>query len=313
MMRRWLISVPVWGSRYVDIFCSTALPALRAAVAHLADDVRLVVHTDQASRIADVAGNLPVEPRPVPGGFNWSDSLSRAHRDVLAMACQGDVVVPLAADMVMSEGALVACRGHLAHGKKLIACAGMRVLDQGAIPKSYTGAELLAWGWANRHPMTRECTWPLGNSKDVSRLYFENGENVACRLYLPHPLAVLVDGRPIHFHPTIDANAINNFSASDIHLVTDPNDLAVVELSPADKGFETTAPLGERLRELRCENAMINPMHRWLLTHRIVIRGANEDCGDDYVAGQMVANQNAMQAAEYSVDAYRATESGGRA
>ena len=90
-MARWLISTPVWGERYVNVFCATTLPAINAAATPLVaagHDVRLVAHTDQPEKIG-AATNLAFDPRPVPAGLRDFDCMSQAHREVLGMAVMG--------------------------------------------------------------------------------------------------------------------------------------------------------------------------------------------------------------------------------
>jgi hypothetical protein len=283
-MVRWLISVPVWGERYVDEFCATALPPLDRAVAALREarpevDVRLIIHTDRPERIAGLAG-APVECRPVPAGARDFDCMSQAHREVLGLGVRGDVAVILTAGTVMSAETLTYCADVLDHPRRLVVlCAVPRVLAEGQIPDTSDAPALMAWAWDHRHPITIESTWPDGRSADLSRTYYERGGEVASRVCLPHPLAIRIDGRPLRFTPTIDVNLINCFDRSEMHLVPNCDRLAVLKLTPPDKGYRTVEEtMFQRLEAYRF--VIPDPQQRWCLSHRIALVGRAKMCPD---------------------------------
>lgn len=288
MMSRWLVSVPVWGRRYVDVFCATALPALERAMLCLPTDARLVVHTDEPDRLRAAATKIPMELRPVPAGLRDFDCLSQAHREVLAMACHDDRVALLTADLVLSTGSLLFCENKLADGKRLIACAGIRAIEEGRIPNVTSGRKLLKWAWDHRHPIVQAATWPNGRLNDLSRIYFSHNGNVVARWCLPHPLALRVDGRQLSFAPTIDVNLINNFHESEIHLVIDPDEVAMVELSPRNK---FVGELGHRMKAKFENDQMLIPpgIQRWSFNHKIIICGHQIDCGDDPIVTKLLS------------------------
>jgi len=278
----WYVSVPVWGKRYRDIFFAFTLPALEYAFKESGEDFTLVLHTD-----------LPYDPivkhcklvrLKIPDGDHSFGSLSKAHTEVIAMAGLGDPISLLTADMVVSLETFVTCRRLFALGRKLICCAGMRVLDDELPELPLSGRELLAWGWDHRHSMTKECTWPDGTSYDVWRMYFEKDDEVACRLHLPHPIAFIRDNRRIGFGPTVDANLFTNFRLPEIFLITNPDELAVIELSPEGKEFVITETMRYRFNNLgpSCPSfqKIIHNHHRWMYGHKIIIKGDGGDCGD---------------------------------
>lgn len=284
-MTRWLISVPAWGPRCVDVFCATALPALERAVLRLARrgevDPVVVVHTDAPEQVRQAATEIRIEARPVPAGLRDFDCLSQAHREVLGMACRGDVVVLLTADLVISAAGLEYCRRALATPQKmLVACAGVRALQEGRIPGTESAPDLMRWAWENRHPITQACSWPDGDSADLSRVYFEKDGAVCSRLALPHPLAVEIDGRPLKFTPTIDANLIQCFDPIEVHMATDCRELALVELSPRDKDYgRHPVPLYQRVANGGF--AVGDPLQRWCMRHPMLLVGdPASDCGD---------------------------------
>jgi hypothetical protein len=290
MGRRWLVSVPVWGQRFVDVFCAAGLPMLRAAARALGESVTLIAHTDAPDWLSrHRTPELAIETRPVPAGQQWFHCMSRAHRDVMRIAKPGEVVVLLTADMVISANTLTACRDALfGRHKKLVCCNATRVKDEGVLPHGAGSRDLSEWGWSHRHAMAAACTWPDGRAADLSRVYFQAGPNVAARLWLAHPLALLADGRALPFMPTIDSDLVANFEPAEVHLVTSPDELAVIELSPpsktsgsrdADEPPERTdlPPLSKRYAGQHLEHSI----YRWMLAQRIVIVGTGEGCGDD--------------------------------
>ncbi len=297
-MSSWLIVVPVWGEHYLDIFERATLPALKLALTRLDQSALLVVHTDQPNRVMEAAKGLDslrvsLQCQEVPGPDNAFESLSNAHRHVLREAQVGDRICLLTADLVISQDMLVNCEALFQRNKKLVCCMGMRVCDDVMPPDTKSGHALLAWGWDNRHPMTIESTWPNGHSYDVWRMYFRKGEEVSCRLALPHPIA-LVKRRnaEIKFNPTVDVNVAFNFSPSETHLITEPHEGAMIELSPRDKEFVYTETMQERLEHFlpSCPAfvRITNARHRMFFRKRIIVKGKGGDCGDEQVMDKLI-------------------------
>lgn len=287
MSQRWLISIPVWGERYVDEFCAAALPTIeRAARAlelrlDLAADVRLVIHTDQPERVRAASG-IRMELRPVPAGARGFDCMSQAHREVLGLALRGDVVVLLTAGSVLSEQALSYCADVLRNERlMLVLCASLRVLPVGLLPTG-DAQELMGWGWEHRHPLAADATWPAGLSRDLSRVYFQGGSELVTRQALPHPLAVRIDGRQLRFTPTVDANLMNCFELPEMHLATECSRLALLKLTAADRGADSTVT-SMHARAIRGEIVIPDPRQRWCLGHRVVLRPGpgGVPCGDE--------------------------------
>lgn len=303
-MSRWSIIVPVWGERYLNIFINAGLPALRQAVRVLRAsvpeaDVEYVFNTDTM----DVSGlrntdGVPIRGYPVPSDDRAFESLSQSHRAAIARANINDRLVLLTADLVISSSSLLACHKQFEAGKLLVCCMGMRVSDEtvvghGMDPAIYaSGRTLLGWGWDHRHPMTRECTWPDGHSYDLWRMYFEKDDEVACRLCLPHPIALVRDSRPVHFAPTIDVNVAMNYTREETHLVTDPAEVAMIELSPPEKDFIHTESMRYRYDNnapsLPSFGLMVNDRHRHFFGHKIIVKGKGGNCGDQEVVSKLL-------------------------
>jgi len=276
----WNIVVPVWGDRYINVFRNQTLPALCDALEVLGRPYQIQIYTDKPFDVG--REGLELKFKDLPGPDQAFESLSNAHRHGLRRADVGSAVVLLTADLVISANSLAFCRDRFDQGKMMVCCAGMRVVE-GTPENTRSGRALLEWGWKNRHPMTRDCTWPEGRSYDLWRMYFEDGDNVICRLCLPHPIALVKDGRGITFRPTIDVNVAAHFNTGETVLVTNPDDLAMIELSPPDKEYLLTEPFKKRYEEQLPSIPSFGgqlPNDRW----RHFVNHAIRICGDGPVS-----------------------------
>jgi hypothetical protein len=278
----------------VDVLISATLPALLASTGVAGIVPELHVFTDQGDRVRRVVpDNVPLRLLPVPGPDRAFESLSNCHRKTMTDAVGATRVLLLTADMVISREVFATCEQWLGPGgKQIVCCVAPRVTETRLVPIGAPGRELAEWGWANRHPMTRECTWPEGRSYDVWRMYFEQEGEVSARVFLPHPLAVLPRGRRLEFRPTIDVNLASNFSRASTHMITNPEEGTIVELSPVDKDFLLTTTMRERMVDTQhsCPAFIpqTNQRHRMFFGHRVVLCGAGGDCGDAEVVGRML-------------------------
>jgi hypothetical protein len=121
---------------------------------------------------------------------------------------------------------------------------------------------------------------------------------VAARVFLPHPLVVLPEGRAMNFAPTIDVNLVNNFTPSQTYMVTEPHEGAVVEVSPADKEFLFTRTMRERLADTSIPSCpplvpATHPRHLFFFRHRVNVCGSGgESCGDEEVVGRVLGRDS---------------------
>lgn len=288
MTMSWCVSLPVWGPKYFEIFKHATWPGLKAAIAELKpDSITLMIYTDHQEAVKEVISGYQALIMAVPGPDMAFKSLSAAHHDTLDRARRMGVrtrVCLLTADMMLSKELLLTCEKNFHQKKGVIGCMSMRTCVEELPPQGMDGPAMLNWAWEHRHPMTEESTWPHGRSYDAQRMYFSEGGNVACRLALPHPIALVRGNRSLNFSPTIDVNLVSNWSMQDIYVITRPEEGAVIELSPKEKEFVLTEPLSVRY-ETRGPSIpqfvqMPNPRHRWLFQHLIEIKGNGRECGD---------------------------------
>lgn len=295
----WLVALPGWGARCATLLVDRTIPAVFTALAYAGSPpATLLIYSDVAIEAGALPDNVSVEVLPVPGPDRGFESLSNCHRDVLRRAGRSDKVLLLTADMVVSREVIKTCEVQFRVGKTLVCVVAPRTRQMAApLEAGASGRELGAWAWANRHRMTRECTWPEGHSYDVWRMYFASdaGDEVVARAFLPHPLAAQPRGRRILFSPTIDVNLAASFEMSATHLITDPDEGVVVELSPDDKEFVETCSMRGRFDHPALPSCpqfvpCLNPRHRTFFQHRVVLVGTGASCGDEEVAARVLAS-----------------------
>ena len=301
----WLIAAPVWGRAYAHRFLGQALPSIRAALDHAGVRARWIVHTDHRDALDQAMAGLDVAFRAVPGEGDLYRRFGDAHRDALASAPDGAAVALLTADIVVSRETFAACETRFAAGRRAVVAAATRTLAPVAASIGAASAELLDWTMRHPHPMVRACFWGQGDGPEAGRsstpwaVYFrESGRTILRGLHL-HPLAVVKD-RPLAFDGTLDQGLLDRFARHEIHCVTDRDELAMAELSPADRNFSlrrrgeamTAASIADWAR------THARPVHWWLSTHRIVIEGDAGPTADIGVWRQVLASPHAPDTAE---------------
>lgn len=286
-MRNWLISVPVWGPKYVKTFVEEAVPALRAALAGFPEPHRFLIHTNDPTRINAALAGFDVDIQPVSQKPTYI-ALQEGHADAVARAKIGEAVVLLNADLVVSRNMFTSCAAHLDAGDLAIVLVGIRTDPKGnEVPKGAPARELLEWAWEYRHRIIQDLEWGTGASMLPTNLFFVKGHNVVVRGFHLHPIAILKT-KDIPFKSTIDGDLLDHFARERIHVVVDPDDMSMLEISEPTRRF----PVGRMLNPAAVAASMrsrASPLHKWLFTHRIVIRGTGEGCGDDAISHAVLA------------------------
>lgn len=279
-MTSWLISVPVWGDSYFATFVRAAAPALTAAANTLLDRagvdlprLKFVVHTDQpADVVRELLQPYEVDVRLVERKPTYV-TLQESHADAVASAAPGDRVVLLNADIAISGNLLSRCAEHFDAGMQAVVLLGIRTAAGPEAPPA--GADprvLLEWAWEHRHQIIRDLEWPHGGSMLPTNLFFTTGENTVARGFHLHPAAI-VRQEATSFRSTIDGDLLDCFPRDRIHVVVDPDDCSMCEVSPPDRRFPVrTGPLTPS-RVAASMRTRASDTHRWLFTHRIVVRG----------------------------------------
>lgn len=294
--RRMIITVPVWGDEYSKLFLGPVLKSHRAALKELdlefggMIDVRYVVPTDRPAEIAEALGDLDLTLVPIPSKALYTfRTLCDGHRRGIEVAREGDRVVLLCADMLLSRDVFAAVERRFRKGKKAIVSGGLRtVLDRfDPYPPPMRARKLSSWAWDHRHPITKNFVWGKGKTTYPCVVFFENGANVVMRGFHLHPLAVIKD-RPLPFSGSIDLNLMDQYRFDEIHLVTDVDELATAEISHKSKTHNS----GDEIFDTNQITAWAIrgglPMHWWNFRHRIIVRGDGTDQGDSEVAEEVL-------------------------
>lgn len=287
-MSKWVISVPVWGEQYVRTFCELAAPALVAAVRRLGEPVRFVAYTDAPDAVQRALPDQAVEFRPFPRKPTY-EALQLGHIEAVRAAAPGDRVVLLNADLVVSGNLLSRCAEHFAAGKQVVMLIGIRtVLGSGTPPVDAAPRDLLAWAWDHRHQIIRDLEWPHGGSMLPTNLFWSAGESVVARAFHQHPVAI-VKQENTSFRSTIDNDLPDCFPRDKMHVVTDPDDCAMLECSDPRRRFHVR---GQQFTPALVAGAMrtrSTPTHWWLFEHRVVVRGTGREVvGDEEVARRIL-------------------------
>lgn len=285
----WLISIPIWGDKYVQTFCERAAPALLQACLKLPEPVKFVIHTDQPDRIYKALVGPPIDFKPVPNKPTYV-ALQNGHADAVRSAKPGDRIVLTNADLVFSGNLLARCAEHFAAGKQAVVLLGIRT--NLTAPQPPAGAKprgLLAWAWENRHQIIRDLEWPHGGSMLPTNLFWQAGSSVVARGFHLHPIAV-VKHEGLDFQSTIDGDLLDRFPRESIHVVTDPDDCSMLEMSDPARRFPVR---GHHFTPQLVAGAMrtrASETHRWLFEHRIGVLGNASDVTTDTGVADQILN-----------------------
>lgn len=287
MTHGWVIAVPVWGKRCNDLFFGPGLESHFAAIERLREAyrgsvrVRFVIQTDDPARVgAQVAARgFEVTTLPAPAPNAPYLAFVAAHRHAIETARENERIALMNADMVMSIEALAASEGRFRQGKRAIIAAGTRTkaptksfwTDRFG-PRPMLSRDLLTWTMRHAHTITKQCFWGEGRCHLPWGVYFRDGDSIVLRGFHLHPFAVVKD-RDLPFKNTVDLALVDNYTRDEMHVVTDPDEMALAEMSPPDKVFadnewpiDATAIFSWALRGA-------GPTHWWNFGHRICIQG----------------------------------------
>ncbi len=294
---RFLISVPAWG-RCVETFLGPVLDSHADALASFGHEVRYLIHTDDAERIRQAIESKTgrrAECRPAQRqAFRTDhDTLRACHRDAIASAADGDIVVLLCADILISVETFSAIERRMSAGKRAIVCCGTRTLPAEWPKRGIASAELLSWAMRNMHPITKSCIYGTGMSSAPWAIYFKRERSTVLRGFHLHPLAI-VKSADSKFEKSVDWNLAACFPPEEIHIVTDKDELAMAEISPADRAWKyLPAPFGvDEITKWTRKHTM--QFHWWQFSHRIVIEGDDMDCGDSALEQALLQQDNRM-------------------
>jgi hypothetical protein len=254
-----IISVPVWGDWHRWIFQTVSWPSYRE---QMRGD-RLLIHG------APFAG-IEAEYRPLPEGPNEYARAAAAHRDVIRLAA-GEPIVFVPPDNILSANALDAVRARLDDGARLVAACSIRVSERAPRPVPSAPRDLIKWALHHPHEITRRSIWGSRVSTTCPSInLFRTQWGAVARCFHLHPLAM--NAATDRFAGTIDDDLVSKFAPEQVHVVTDSDELAIVEISPVTKA------LGEQKRPLTLADLdafrarKANAMHQFFFEHRICLK-----------------------------------------
>lgn len=275
----WLISIPVWGDKYREVFIKKALPALRAALEGFPEPFSFLIHTDDPEHIKVAMEGLTVHTRQLGPGTTYV-ALQHGHSEAIALAPVGSSVALLNADIVVSKNLFTACANHINGGMQAVVLSGIRTdSTAGQPPIGAASRELLKWAWEHRHQIIKDLEWGTGGSMLPTNLFWTSPTSVVMHGFHLHPVAIKKT-KPINFISTIDGDLLNTFPRESIHLVENPDDMSMLEISDPGKRFPvrdtpTTAP--------QVAGAMVkraSELHRWQFQRRLVVVGDGADINE---------------------------------
>lgn len=287
-MNDWYLSTPAWGDFNRKVFAKRAVHSYLAALHNLGTDrVKWVIHTDQPGFADRELDGYPVTYIHTSPEAAFYDEYRKCHLSVLRdMARPGDCVSLLNADFIVSDNFFTRIREHLSGGYRAVVTLGMRtLLDKNLPPTSVDPRTLLSWAWEHKHGVTRESVWGSGHSPAPTHIFFEEGDSVVARSFHLHPVAIVKDYL-IEIRSSIDGETLENFPFETIHVVTDPDDLAFIEMSKSGKfrHFSGGTLSIDAVIGLMHSHYMRAPLYRWQFGHRIVMKGDGSSLGDVHIA-----------------------------
>lgn len=279
----WIVSIPVWGDKYREVFIRHAVPALRAALEGFHEPVKFIIHTDKPEAVHVALHGLAVETHLIPPGATYV-ALQAGHADAIRRAAVGDHVVLLNADLIVSKNLFHSCKAHFVAGDKAIVTTGIRTAPgSDAVPIGAAPRDLLIWAWDHRHQIIRDLEWGTGGSMLPTNLFFISGDSVVLHGFHLHPVAILKE-KQFSFISTIDGDLLDHFPREHIHVVIHPDDLAMLEISEPSRRFPVRDGPITKSQVANSMTSRASALHRWLFTFRIVIKGDGADHSDQDVA-----------------------------
>jgi hypothetical protein len=314
MSPTYKIIVPVWGQRFVARFLRYGLPTqLAPGNLPALPAERCAYHVFTTSADAAEMRRAPTFERLcrlVPTFFENIDGVYRGHAYAAMTECHNRglalgrgancVFVFLSPDSLWSDGSFRAMHALIAAGKRAIVMAGPRVTAEEVLPQvgerfashdasiRLTGRELADACVRFIHPSARAYLWEQGSSRGAGHYCWKVGNHgILIRATHLHPVAV----RPTKPQTRLLANLDGDFvsrccpDVSQIHVVTDSDEMCALEFSDADylEGYYRDTPLS-RDEHLAFLERNTDDHHRDYLRCRIRIHAA--EIGSEWHAAE---------------------------
>lgn len=276
----WLIAIPCWGDSYREKFLTGILPSIKEALREVNGNFRFLIHTDKPEDFFNVPFPGTVDLRAQPDGACLYTAFGNAHRDALATAKKGECIAFLTSDIVISKECFVAAEKRFNEGKRGIVVTAARTLSEPKdCPAGMASRDLLEWGFHRQHEVTKGCYFGAGTNLVAWCTYFDGPNGTVARCFHIHPFACIKDRNLIfpETDTTIDLSFLEtNYRKEEIHVVTNPDEMSVAEISGEEKHtiVGTTVGIGSIVSWAQHNTT---DFQRWIFSHRIVVRGTGED------------------------------------
>ncbi len=273
----WRIGIPAWGERCVPLAVNVGIPSIVAALLEARQDAHFTVHTDQPDAFADSFAGHSYDCRYVRADEGFHTFVA-CHYEVLRDASDGEFVSLLDGDHLVSREMFVACEHRFSQGKKLVVTNGVRTScgDYLPPPAGSPAADISEFIFQYPHPITQDLVWPTGKTTWPSMVYFRDAENLIAHCFHLHPVG-FVARSGLTVDVSVDGDLVDGFSQDEIHIVTDPNELAIAEISPTDKMHMPNMvanTVDSIVGWAAHPPGRTTKMHRWFFRHTIVHRGS---------------------------------------
>lgn len=274
----WLITVPVWGTSYIERYLAATLPAVNAALEHTSLPVRFIVHTDNERAFTNARFGGDVEFHPVPAGNDGYEIYGACNRQALEMAKPNEYIMLTGCDTIISREFFAACERRFAEGYRAIfGTAARTIAEPDDIPIGASSRELLNWSFDRRHPATNGGFWLQGCNVQAWAIYFEGPKGIVCRSFHLPPFAVMNDRHLFFQNTTVDLDLVERFQFDEIFVITDADECAFAEISDNNGKPVTQGPPMCHETVVNWAMQLASPWHCHLFRSRITVQGTDED------------------------------------
>ena len=328
------IVLAVWGAEYVASFLATCLPSQLSpgnipAIAESGQTSYRIYTTAEGANLlrasetfSALTGTLPVElltfPLPADGKASKYDIANLCHRHaVLDANLDGDTIIFLSPDSLISDGCLVRLAELRSQGVEAVMISGLRVTKESALPEtlrlanagSFRGAPALALLprdmvkviLGHSHHSMGGSFLDAGFVNDFwsSLCVRANGSGLLLRQLHLHPLMVTPADRTMVPEGTIDATYVGEACGdwSRIHVVEDSDELCGISWSSRSENRHMMVyeekPYSKAAWVAYLARRHITPFNLSLLRHRIRfhVDGTWRDWTDEEAASDRVVEE----------------------
>jgi hypothetical protein len=273
---RWIVSFPCWGEDFCSRACAPIKSILLALRCAGIPDALVIINTDQP-RAFDQLGRFGVRLYSLPTDIKPEDRhfvFGQCHQQAIDLAEPGDRIAFMCGDMAVSLDSFAAAERIFAGGKKLIMCAASPTVGEAPI---MTSAALLDWSLDNLAPMARDLFWKEGRGAFPWCVYFRHARGVDFRGFHIHPFAAVKHAGLSFQGTTVDFDLSEQFSTRDVHVVTSPDELAVVARVSGDGTLPRVCFKVRTSTVVRTwasgMGKFATPRHLWHFSNQITLKG----------------------------------------